>query len=69
MNQFLNTSYWNYHVKEVKEYDYDKVVSLRKKRLRLYKEMCKEQDNKKRQMLIWKIRKVDCSLAIENLKR
>lgn len=69
MSQFLNTSYWSYHVNESMEFDYDKVVSLRKKRLRLYKEMCKEQDNKKRQILIWRIRKIDCKLAIENLKR
>lgn len=69
MKQFLNTSYWSYHLNEAKEYDFDKVVRLRKKRLKLYREMCKEADDKKRQILHWRIRKIDCKVAIENLKR
>ncbi len=69
MNQYLDASYWHYRINEGKEFDYNRIISLRKERLQLYKDFCKEQDNKKRQILQWQIRKIDCKVAIENLKR
>jgi hypothetical protein len=69
MNQFLDTSYWHFHINEGKEFDYNKIISLRKERGQLYKDFCKEQDYKKNKKLQWQIRKIDCDLAIEYLKR
>ena len=69
MKRFLDTTYGEYRINEGKQFDYDKINCLRKKRIQTYKEMWLEKDIKKRKRLELEIKILDIKTAIEKLKQ